>query len=114
MEIARQLSALGVDVIEAGFPVSSEGEKKIVKDIAKAGLEPEICGLARATRSDIDAAIECDVDTIHLFIPTSPVQMKYAVGHDARASAVRHRGIGRVRQETWIDLRVFAHGRYTI
>ncbi len=80
IEIARQLSRLGVDVIEAGSPMSSEGEKKVVKEIAKAGLEPEICALARATRSDIDAAIECDVDIVHTFIPTSPVQMKYAVG----------------------------------
>ena len=79
MEIARQLSLLGVDTIEAGFPMSSEGEKKVVKEIAKAGMETEICALARANRSDIDAAIECDVDAIHVFIPTSPVQMKYAV-----------------------------------
>jgi 2-isopropylmalate synthase len=79
IEIARQLSLLGVDAIEAGSPMSSDGEKKVVKEIAKAGLDTEICGLARATRSDIDAAIDCDVDTIHLFIPTSPVQMKYAV-----------------------------------
>ena len=79
IEIARQLSKLGVDVIEAGSPMSSEGEKRVVKEIAKAGLETEICALARATRSDIDAAIECDVDVVHTFIPTSPVQMKYAV-----------------------------------
>lgn len=79
MEIARQLSQLGVDVIEAGFPSSSEGEKKVVRDIAKAGLTPEICALSRATKGDIDAAIDCDVDLIHVFIPTSPVQMKYAV-----------------------------------
>lgn len=79
MEIARQLSLLGVDVIEAGSPMSSDGEKKIVKEIAKAGLETDICGLARATKADIDAAIECDVASVHLFIPTSPVQMKYAV-----------------------------------
>jgi 2-isopropylmalate synthase len=79
IEIARQLSKLGVDVIEAGFPSSSEGEKKVVRDIAKAGLEPEICALTRATKGDIDAAIDCDVDLIHVFIPTSPVQMKYAV-----------------------------------
>jgi 2-isopropylmalate synthase len=79
MEISRQLSMLGVDVIEAGFPSSSEGEKKIVKTIANASLEPEICALSRAKKSDIDAAIECDVDTVHLFIPTSKVQMKYAV-----------------------------------
>ena len=79
IEIARQLSKLGVDAIEAGFPSSSEGEKKVVKEIAKAGLTSEICALSRATRSDIDAAIECDVDAVHVFIPTSPVQMKYAV-----------------------------------
>ena len=80
IEIARQLSRLGVDVIEAGSPMSSEGEKKVVKEVAKAGLETEICALARATKSDIDAAIECDVGTVHTFITTSPVQMKYAVG----------------------------------
>jgi 2-isopropylmalate synthase len=79
IEIARQLSKLGVDVIEAGFPSSSEGEKKVVKEIAEAGLKPEICALSRATKADIDAAIDCDVDLIHVFIPTSPVQMKYAV-----------------------------------
>jgi 2-isopropylmalate synthase len=79
IEIARQLSKLGVDVIEAGSPMSSEGEKKVVKEIAKAGLEAEVCGLARATRGDIDDAIDCDVDLVHVFIPTSPVQMKYAV-----------------------------------
>ncbi len=79
IEIANQLSKLGVDVIEAGFPSSSDGEKKVVKDIAKAGLTSEICALSRATRGDIDAALECDVDLVHVFIPTSPVQMQYAV-----------------------------------
>src|SRR5450759_3848893 len=79
MEIARQLSKLGVDTIEAGFPSSSEGEKKVVRDIAKAGLTSEICALSRATKGDIDAAIDCDVDLIHVFIPTSPVQMKYCL-----------------------------------
>ncbi len=79
MEIARKLSQLGVDVIEAGFPSSSEGEKKVVREIAKAGLTSEICALSRATKGDIDAAIDCDVDLVHVFIPTSPVQMKYAV-----------------------------------
>ncbi|TRO50351.1 2-isopropylmalate synthase, partial [Candidatus Bathyarchaeota archaeon] len=79
IEIAHQLSKLGVDVIEAGSPMSSDGEKKVVKAIAKEKLECEVCALARATKGDIDKAIECDVDLIHLFIPTSPVQMKYAV-----------------------------------
>ncbi len=79
IEIAHQLSKLGVDIIEAGFPSSSEGERKVVKDIVKAGLTSEICALSRATRKDIDAALDCDVDLIHVFIPTSPVQMKHAV-----------------------------------
>jgi len=80
LEIAHQLDRLGVDVIEAGSPMSSAGEKRAVKDIAKAGLRTEICGLARTIREDIDAAIECDVNSVHTFISTSNVQMKYAVG----------------------------------
>jgi 2-isopropylmalate synthase len=79
IEIARQLSLLGVDVIEAGFPSSSEGERRIVKDIVKLGLTSKICALSRCTKKDIDAALACDVDLVHVFIPTSPVQMKYAV-----------------------------------
>jgi 2-isopropylmalate synthase len=79
IEIAQQLNKLGVDIIEAGFPSSSEGEKKVVKNIAKLGLTSKICALSRAKRSDIDAALDCDVDLIHVFIPTSPIQMKYAV-----------------------------------
>jgi 2-isopropylmalate synthase len=79
IEIARQLGKLGVDVIEAGFPSSSEGERKVVKEIVKLGLNSEICALSRATKGDIDAALDCNVDLVHVFIPTSEVQMKYAV-----------------------------------
>ncbi len=79
IEIAHQLSKLGVDTIEAGFPSSSDGEKRIVKDIAHAGLASQNCALSRCTKKDIDAALACDVGLIHVFIPTSPVQMKYAV-----------------------------------
>jgi len=80
MEIACQLDRLGVDVIEAGTPISSEGEKRAVREIAKAGLNAEICALARTARVDIDAAIACDVSSVHTFISTSDVQMKYALG----------------------------------
>jgi 2-isopropylmalate synthase len=79
IEIAKQLSKLGVDTIEAGFPSSSEGERKVVKEIAHLGLSSEICALSRCTKGDIDAALACDVGLIHVFIPTSPVQMKHAV-----------------------------------
>jgi len=79
MEIAQQLDRLGVDVIEPGTPITSEGERRAVKEIAKAGLKAEICALARTLRKDIDAAIECDVNSVHTFISTSDVQIKYAL-----------------------------------
>jgi len=78
-EIGVQLDKLGVDVIEAGFPSASEGERKAVRELAHAGLKAEICALTRAIKSDIDAALSCDVDSIHTFISTSEVQMKYAL-----------------------------------
>jgi 2-isopropylmalate synthase len=79
VEIAKQLSLLGVDTIEAGFPASSEGEKKVVKEIVGCKLKSEIIVLSRCNRQDIDAAMETGVPAVHVFIPTSPVQMKYAV-----------------------------------
>ena len=75
--IARQLDKLGVDTIEAGTPVSSEGEKKAVSLITKAGLKAEICGLARPVKEDVDAALECGVDCVHVFISTSDIHLKY-------------------------------------
>lgn len=75
--IARQLDKLGVDIIEAGFPPVSEGEGKAVAAIAKAGLEGEICALARCNKGDVDAALACDVDSIHIFIATSDIHLKH-------------------------------------
>ena len=56
LEIAHQLARLGVDVIEAGFPITSPGDAKAVSAIAKAVEGPIICGLARTSKQDIDAA----------------------------------------------------------
>ncbi|HEX9261542.1 MAG TPA: 2-isopropylmalate synthase, partial [Candidatus Bathyarchaeia archaeon] len=53
--------------------------KKVMKEIVNRKLNSEICALARANRDDIDSAIECEVNAVHVFIPTSQVQMKYAV-----------------------------------
>ncbi len=77
LTIARQLDRLGVDVIEAGTPVSSKGELEAVRLIAKGGLKAEVCALARLTRQDIDAVIECDVNSIHLFIATSDIHLQH-------------------------------------
>jgi 2-isopropylmalate synthase len=72
--IARQLDKLGVDIIEAGYPISSREELEMVKLIGTEGLSAKICGLARVLTQDIDACIDCDVDLIHIFVPSSRIQ----------------------------------------
>ncbi len=75
--IAKQLAKLGVDIIEAGFPISSEGDFEAVKLIAKEVQDPAICGLARTTKEDIDRAWEAvkysKKPRIHTFIATSQI-----------------------------------------
>ncbi|TYQ31037.1 2-isopropylmalate synthase [Pseudanabaena sp. UWO310] len=82
--IAQQLARLGVDIIEAGFPFASKGDFHAVQEIAKlVGTEngPTICGLARATKSDIDAAAEAvkpaAKSRIHTFLATSDIHLEY-------------------------------------
>ena len=77
VQIAIKLDALGVDVIEAGFPIVSHGEMQAIKNITKQNLNAEICGLARTVQSDIDHAIQCDLSYIHTFIATSEIHMQY-------------------------------------
>lgn len=81
LEIARQLERLGVDVIEAGFPSSSQESFKAVKKIAEEIKGPVICALARATKDDIERAAEalknCAKPRIHTFINASDVQIEY-------------------------------------
>ncbi len=76
LTIAQALDELGVDIIEAGFPINSEGEAEAVKKIAGVGLQAEICALCRASKQDIDAAIGCDVDSVHIFLATSKVHLE--------------------------------------
>uniref|UniRef100_UPI0025B43E60 2-isopropylmalate synthase n=1 Tax=Trichocoleus desertorum TaxID=1481672 RepID=UPI0025B43E60 len=84
LTIARQLARLGVDVIEAGFPFASPGDFEAVQKIAQTvGTEqgPVICGLARATRQDIQTAAEALKPAahgrIHTFIATSDIHLKH-------------------------------------
>jgi 2-isopropylmalate synthase len=58
IEIAHELEALGVDIIEAGFPISSPGDFQSVVEISKAVKNPTVCALTRANKGDIDAAVE--------------------------------------------------------
>ncbi len=82
--IARQLARLGVDIIEAGFPFASPGDFEAVQKIARevgTADGPVICGLARATKSDIERAGEAVKPAakgrIHTFIATSDIHMQY-------------------------------------
>lgn len=77
VQVAIKLDELGIDAIEAGFPIVSQGEMQAIKAIAKQGLKAEVCGLARATETDIEAAIKCDLKYVHTFIATSDIHMQY-------------------------------------
>jgi 2-isopropylmalate synthase len=81
LEIARQLAILGVDVIEAGFPVSSPVQFEAAAQIAEQVTGPTIAGLARTSEKDIEAAGKAIAPAkkkrIHTFIATSPIHMKY-------------------------------------
>jgi isopropylmalate/homocitrate/citramalate synthase len=77
VSIARKLDEVGVHQIEAGFPAVSEGEKEAVGRVASLGLEADILCLSRALKQDIDAAIDCDVDMVLLFIATSDLHLRY-------------------------------------
>ena len=74
--IAQALDELGIDVIEAGFPIVSDGDFESCKKIAKLGLNAEIIGLARIKRDDIDKVIDANMDSIHVFIATSDLHLK--------------------------------------
>src|SRR5512135_3708095 len=93
MEVARTLAKLGVDIIEAGFPAVSPDDLEAVKQIAKevrnpadGSKDPIICGLARATKSDIDKAWEAIQGAkhprIHTFLATSEIHMQYKLKTD--------------------------------
>ncbi|MFV0338689.1 MAG: 2-isopropylmalate synthase [Chthoniobacterales bacterium] len=89
LEIARQLERIQVDVIEAGFPVISEGDFEAVQKIATEIKNARICGLARCVPKDIDAAGEAlkpagDRARIHVFLATSAIhrEHKLRMGHD--------------------------------
>jgi D-citramalate synthase len=80
--IAKNLDALGVDVIEAGSAVTSEGERDGIRAVVKEGLRAEICSFARIVKSDIDHAIDCGVDSVHLVVPVSDLHITQKLKKD--------------------------------
>ncbi|KAF0215677.1 MAG: 2-isopropylmalate [Geobacteraceae bacterium] len=82
LRVAKQLQKLNVDVIEAGFPIASEGDFEAVKKVAQTIKGPEIAGLCRSSNKDIDRGWEAlqyagEKGRIHTFIATSDIHMKY-------------------------------------
>ncbi|HEX9320619.1 MAG TPA: 2-isopropylmalate synthase [Xanthobacteraceae bacterium] len=81
LEVAELLDEMGVDIIEAGFPIASPGDFEAVHEIAKRTRRAVVCGLSRAGQADIDRAAEAIKPAkrgrIHTFISTSPVHMKW-------------------------------------
>ena len=81
LEVAELLDDMGVDIIEAGFPIASEGDFAAVHEIATRSKNAVICGLSRAAFKDIDRCAEAikpaKQKRIHTFLSTSPVHMKY-------------------------------------
>jgi 2-isopropylmalate synthase len=81
LEVAALLDEMGVDVIEAGFPIASDGDFAAVNEIARRTKNAVVCGLARAAFKDIDRCAEAikpaERRRIHTFLSTSPVHMKY-------------------------------------
>lgn len=81
LRVARQLEALGVDVIEAGFPAASPGELEAVREIARQVRRPVIAALARANPHDIEQAAEAlrgaATSRIHIFVATSEIHMRH-------------------------------------
>jgi 2-isopropylmalate synthase len=103
LRIAEVLEEMGVDVIEAGFAIASEGDFRAVNEVAKKVKESVVCSLARASLTDIDRAAEAlqpaAQKRIHTFIATSPLHMQYKLQmtpeavHDAVIDSVtRARG----------------------
>ena len=97
LEMARALRDLGVDVIEAGFPIASPGDFESVQAIARTIQGPIICGLARCNAADIDRAADAVKDAakprIHVFLATSAIHREFKL----RMTARRDRQAGRRR-----------------
>ncbi len=81
LQLARQLARLGVDIIEAGFPIASEGDLESVKAISREVREPVVCALARTAAADVEHAQEALAPAarprIHTFIATSDIHLEH-------------------------------------
>jgi 2-isopropylmalate synthase len=106
LEIAQALKDLGVDIIEAGFPIASPGDFEAVQAIARQVEGPTICGLARCNADDIDRAWEalreCPKPRIHVFLATSAIHREFKL-RMAKEEIVRRAVEGVQRAKEYCD-----------
>lgn len=93
LAIASGLDALGVQVIEAGSAMTSVGERQSIKAVAALGLDAEICSYVRALSSDVDVALDCDVDSVHLVVPVSDLHIERKLQSDRKSVIERAVGV---------------------
>ncbi|MDY6965893.1 MAG: homocitrate synthase family protein [Halobacteriota archaeon] len=77
IEIACKLDEIGVEIIEAGFPIVSKDEARTVREIANLGLNARTCALARANPPDIECVASCDIDIVALVFGTSDIHLRF-------------------------------------
>ena len=75
LRIATKLDEIGIDFIEAGSAITSEGERESIKEITKQGFNAEILSFSRPLNIDIDYCLDCDVDAVNLVVPTSDLHI---------------------------------------
>ncbi|MHC5067702.1 MAG: 2-isopropylmalate synthase [Planctomycetota bacterium] len=107
LEVARALEKLGVDVIEAGFPIASQGDFEAVKAVAEATTKATIAGLARSLPKDIERAAEAlkpagERGRIHVFLATSAIHRRYKLGK-AKEEIVKQAAEAVALAKTFVD-----------
>src|SRR3984893_14862534 len=106
LEVAHALQELGVDVIEAGFPIASPGDFEAVQAIARQVHGPVICGLARCNDADIDRAWdalkEASRPRIHVFLATSAIHREFKL-HMAKEEILRRAVEGVKRAKSYCE-----------
>ena len=86
VEIARKLDELGVNSIEAGFPIISQYDEEAIHAVAHSKLSADVICLCRAKQKDIDAALRSDVDGVIIFLAVSDLHLKYKLHTDLQSS----------------------------
>ncbi len=80
--IARKLDSIGIAVIEAGSAITSEGERDSIRAVVRENLDAEICSYCRIREIDVEMAVSCDVDSIHLVVPVSDLHIEKKLKKD--------------------------------